>query len=141
MATGKGEKPAYTVLDHTADLALRVRGRSLEELFANAALGMFAQMVDVALVPLTVRREIALEADDGEALLVAWLSELLYLREIHGEAYSRFSVHLPSPGRLEGVAEGGPWSQFSRPVKAVTYHGLRIERAAGEYAARIVFDV
>jgi len=141
MAARKSQQPAYTVLDHTADLSLRVRGRSLEELFANAALGMFAQMVDVARVPLTVRREIALEADDNEALLVAWLSELLYLREIHGEAYARFFVDLPSAGRLEGVAEGGPWREFSRPVKAVTYHGLRIEKTAGEYVASIVFDV
>jgi len=134
-------KQPYFLLDHTADLALHVRGGSREELFTNAALGMFAQMADVRGVPLVVRREISLEAYDDEALLVAWLSELLYLREIHREAYARFQVRLPVPGKLEGVAEGGPWSAFSRPIKAVTYHGLKIKHINEGYSVSIVFDV
>ena len=135
------QRPPYTTLDHTADLALRVYGDSLHELFANAALGMFAQMTDLDHVPLTVRRQITVEADDNEALLVAWLSELLFLRETKGEAYCRFEVRFPQPGSLSGVAEGGPWCSFDRPVKAVTYHGLKIEKQDDHYQATIVFDV
>ena len=134
-------RPTYTVLDHTADLALRVYGDSLEELFANAATGMFAQMADLSEVPLTVQRVVSVEGVDNESLLVAWLSELLYLRETHREAYTRFRVQFPAPDRLEGVAEGGPWQAFERPIKAVTFHGLRIEYQAGGYRATIVFDV
>ena len=83
----------------------------------------------------------SLEADDNEALLVAWLSELLYLREVHGEAYGHFQVNFPSPGRLQGVAEGGPWREFGRPVKAVTFHGMRIQQTARGFVVKIVFDV
>jgi SHS2 domain-containing protein len=135
------KKPAYTVLDHTADIALQVRGSSLEELFANAAVGMFAQMAGLGQVPVTVQREIAVEGYDNEALLVAWLSELLYLRETYGEAYTRFDVRFPAPGQLQGMAWGGPWRAFDRPVKAVTFHGLKIEQQGGQYQATIVFDV
>jgi SHS2 domain-containing protein len=133
--------PAYVVRDHTADLSLQVWGDSLEDLFCHAAAGMFAQMADLGQTSAGVRRAIALEGDDNEALLVAWLSELLYLREIHREAYVRFEVRFPAPGRLEGVAEGVPWRRFDRPVKAVTYHGLKIRRRRGRYDATIVFDV
>ncbi len=140
MAASPGE-PAYVVVEHTADIALRVSGASLEQLFANAATGMFAQMAKLESVPLTVRRDVQAEGVDAETLLVAWLSELLYLREIHGEAYTGFEVHFPLPGRLEGVASGGPWREFDRPVKAVTFHGLHIEPKGGVYEVTIVFDV
>ena len=140
MAVPSG-KPAYVVVEHTADIALRVHGSSLEELFANAATGMFAQMMAHDGVPETVRRDVQVEGSDPESLLVAWLSELLYLREIHGEAYIRFEVRFPSPGKLEGVATGGLWREFDRPVKAVTFHGLRIKSKRGAYEVTIVFDV
>ena len=34
-------------IEHTADLAIRVRGRDLSQLFANAARGMFGLMADL----------------------------------------------------------------------------------------------
>lgn len=134
-------EPAYTLLDHTADLALAVRGRSLEELFANAALGMFAQMVDLESVPVQTQHTVRVEADDAESLLVAWLSELLYLGEIHRQAYTRFAVHFPAPDQLEATIEGGPCHAFAQPIKAATFHGLHIEERDGVYHATIVFDV
>jgi len=133
--------PLYIVLDHTADLAIEVWGNSLEDLFANAAAGMFAQMADLAQVPVSVRRKIRVEGDDSETLLVAWLSELLYLREVNREAYTQFEVRFPMRGKLDGVAIGGPWRAFDRPVKAATYHGLMIEHKDGRYQATIIFDV
>lgn len=139
-ATPQDERP-YELVEHTADLSLRVWGDSPEELFANAARGMFAQMAGPAQETMTVRRDISVEADDDEALLVAWLSELLYLCEVHREVYSRFTVRFAAPGRLEGSAEGGPCEQVARPVKAVTYHDLHITRRGRRYEATLVFDV
>lgn len=131
----------FEVIEHTADLALRVWGESLEALFANAAHAMFAQMAEPAQAPPTVQRTISVEADDNEALLVAWLSELLYLREVNREVYTRFAIHFPAAGRLEGNAQGGPCACITRPVKAVTYHDLHITRRDMRYEATIVFDV
>jgi SHS2 domain-containing protein len=132
---------AYRLLSHTADLALEVQGASLEELFANAALGMFAQMVDLASIPRLVQQTVDVAADDHESLLVAWLSELLFLRETKCEAYCSFEVSFPAPGALHGIALGAPWRAFDRPVKAVTYHGLTIAQGTAGYRAAIVFDV
>ena len=134
-------RPAYAVVEHTADIALRVYGGTLEELFANAATGMFAQMVTLDRVVPALQRRVVVEGDDNEALLVAWLSELLYLRDVHGEAYSRFQVCFVAPEHLEGVAEGSVWTAFDRPVKAVTFHGLKVEQDRGSWQATIVFDV
>lgn len=132
---------SFAVLDHTADLAIRVWGRSLEELFANAAAAMFAQMADLGHASVSSERAVSVEGDDTESLLVAWLSELLYLREVRREAYLCFDVRFPAPGVLAAVAGGCPWPAFDRPVKAVTYHNLKITHTAGRYETTIVFDV
>lgn len=73
---------SYEPVDHRADLALLARGRTLAELFRNAALGMLEYLHD----PRSVRGEsetrIEVEARDLEELLVAWLREILHLREV-----------------------------------------------------------
>jgi SHS2 domain-containing protein len=136
-----GRRLPYRLLAHTADVALAVRGATLEELFANAAAGMFDQLADAASAGCSIRRSISVEGGDAEALLVAWLSELLFLFETRREVYRCFTVTFPSPGRLEGRAEGDVCRAVKRPIKAVTYHGLRVQRRGRSYQATIVFDV
>jgi SHS2 domain-containing protein len=131
----------YQAIDHTADIAVQVRGHTKEELFANAARGMFAQMVDLDRVERRVTRPVQVEGVDLAALLVAWLSELLWLRDVHGEAYADFTIQELTDTHLEAIAYGSPGVPFTRPVKAVTFHGLQIEQRGDEWVATIVFDV
>jgi SHS2 domain-containing protein len=135
------QQPPYELMDHTADLALSVWGATLEELFANAAAAMFAQMTGVAGMGRTTRRSITVEGGDTESLLVAWLSELLYLHETQHETYRRFHVSFPAPGLLAGSAEGRACSIVERPIKAVTYHRLEVQHGGDLYRATITFDV
>ena len=70
----------HEIMEHTADIGLRVFGEDLKELFANAADGLFDLIVgDLG----TIRHERAIpltvEAQDVEELFADWLRELLYL--------------------------------------------------------------
>jgi SHS2 domain-containing protein len=130
----------YEELQHTADVALRVWGRTLPELFVAAAEGMFALMG--APERLDSERELELEAEDLEALLVDWLNELIYLRDRYQELYSSFDVQVWPSWRLHGVARGGKAKPQGALIKAATYHGLtigRLEEGEG-FVAEIVFD-
>jgi SHS2 domain-containing protein len=72
----------FEEVEHTADWALRVRGRDLSQLLTNAARGMSYLLVsEVAAIPSQVERRLVLDAMDAESLLVAWLSELAYWAE------------------------------------------------------------
>jgi SHS2 domain-containing protein len=82
-----------------------------------------------------------LEAGDHEALLVAWLQELLYLSEAEDRVYDDLTIMALTPARLEAVARGRPAAPGSKTIKAVTYHNLRIQAGAGQYTVTIVFDV
>jgi SHS2 domain-containing protein len=140
-ATGQSPARRFVNLEHTADLAIRAYGATLPELFANAAYGMFAQMTDPASIAPTVQRRIELRSLDRESLLVDWLNELLYWRETADETYAQFDVQQLSPRHLRAVVRGGRGVPVSRPVKAATFHRLKIEETPEGYAATIVFDV
>ncbi|WP_448593343.1 archease, partial [Thermoflexus hugenholtzii] len=76
----------FEEIPHTADWAIRAYGRTLPELFAHAALGMYSLLTDLETVPEAERREALVEAASPEGLLVAWLNELVYLTEREGLA-------------------------------------------------------
>ncbi len=135
-------EPGYRELPHTADLALEAWGRSLPELFVNAARGMFSLAVAIeAQAPVTAERPVSLSAPDTETLLVDWLNELLSLADEHGEAYVDFDVELPAPGELRARARATTAYTPRIAVKAATFHNLAITRDERGYRAVVVFDV
>ncbi len=84
----------YEEVPHTADWALRARGRTLAELFANAARGMYVLMAEELPAEAPVTRAVEAEAASAEGLLVAWLNELLYLTEREGVVFTDFRVEV-----------------------------------------------
>lgn len=131
----------FEEIEHTADIAIRVWGRDLAELFASAGYGMACHMGDVATTGQTIERAIALEAYDTETLLVAWLGELLYLSEREGCIFTDFDMQDVTPTRLRAIARGEPVSEHSQHIKAVTFSNLEIVHTDAGYETTIVFDV
>jgi SHS2 domain-containing protein len=131
----------FEEIEHTADIAIRVWGRDLAELFVNAARGMACQMADADAVSHTVEHTVELEADDVEMLLVTWLGELLYLGERDGCVFTDFDMLEVTPTRLRAVARGGPVWDHRHHIKAVTFSDLEIVHTDEEYETTIVFDV
>ena len=141
MKLTKGMMKSFEEMEHTADRAIRASGCTLEELFTNAARGMFSLMADLEELTPTVSRPINLEAFDLESLLVDWLNELLYLQESEGEIYTDFHIAAFSPTKLEATVSGAKAEPHKAKVKAATFHNLAIEKTPEGYIATIVFDV
>lgn len=139
----EGER--FQFLSHTADVAVLVRGESLRELFDNGALALFTVLTDPSRVRDVLSVQIDIEAPDLESLFVDWLNELLFLFESEGMLYSRLELRELVEGRLRGVIWGEKLDRslhrVKTGVKAVTYHELEVERADGEWTAKVVFDV
>ena len=131
----------FQEVEHTADWALHVWGTTREELFVAAAQGMYALMGVQLQTPAPVWREIQVQAADYEALLVAWLQELLFSLESAGVAFAPLRVIALTPTRLTVVAEGEAPVRVSKLIKAVTYHNLHIQPRPEGYETTIVFDV
>lgn len=130
----------YEEIEHTADYALRVWGVDLPELFVEAARGMNA-LTGGRPADLSITRELSLQAPDPETLLVDWLQELAFLIEIEGEIFQTFHVLAFSPTSLHVQLGGGKAQNLEKLIKAVTFHGLAIQRSGAGYQTVIVFDV
>lgn len=136
------DSPAFEVIDHTADWALRIFGRDMAGLLINAALGMSSLLVtDLATVPQDEERRLKLVAFDSETLLVDWLSELAYLAESEGLVFREYELSQVTETEMTAVVRGGRASELLKHIKAVTYHNLVIEHTDRGLEATVVFDV
>ncbi len=136
----------YHEQEHTADRALRVRGRELADLLVGAARGMFDLMGDTEGVEPQAWRTIRLEAGDREELLVDWLNELLYLAEQEGLLFTEFYIEsltdaAPTAAALAAHVGGAVAPATRAHIKAATYHDLKLVESEAGWSATITFDV
>jgi SHS2 domain-containing protein len=135
----------YRLIEHTADLGMECRGNDPADLFTKAARSFFDLMIQGPKNHFPEERFISVEAPDQEALLVAWLSELLYLFEIGPLVLGQFTIQSLTPTSLQALARGEVFNsrrhRIKLAVKAVTYHQLRIWEHKGIWKARVFFDL
>ena len=136
---------SFEFLDHTADVGLRARADSLAELLVACAEGMFAVMVEGGDVRDELAVGIALEAEDAEDLVHAWLRELLFRFSAEGLVVRRYEMHEAAPTHLRATCHGERFDpqrhRGGAEIKAVTYHGFRVERSDQGWTAEVLFDV
>ncbi len=134
----------FEFIDHTADVGLIAYGNSVEEVFLNAAYGMFSLIADLERVAEVISRQVVAEAPDQDELLVTWLNELLYLFDAEGLIFSRFEILDLREQSLRAMAHGekvDPWRHnLKTQVKAATYHQLKLEKG-DHFRARIILDI
>lgn len=125
---------------HTADWALRVWAPDLSGLLVEAACGMTALMDIEFNGTQLVQRSIELFAEDAESLLVAFLSELLFIGESEGIGFSQAQLSIHGC-QLNGELVLQQIKSQSKEIKAVTYHNLAIHETENGLETVIVFDV
>lgn len=135
------------MFDHTADVGLRVRGADLNDLFRTAAEGVFDYIViNRAEVRAEKHESVSLDADSTEELLAAWLNELIFRCETKHRLFSRFDVRVADDGRgLQAEIASEPIDRdrhiLDHEVKAVTHHGLTLQRAGSGWLAELILDI
>ncbi len=135
----------YEFFSHTADLGLRVRAATLDELFADAARGLVRMLVaNPEAVECVDERTFSLQSDNIEYLLFDWLSELLYLFETSAWLPGQVAVSVQA-NRLEATCRGEAVDRdrhnLEHEVKAITYHNLRVEQENGAWIAELIVDI
>lgn len=134
---------AFEEVEHTADCALRIYGRDLQELLLNAAHAMNSLML-MDFIPLStieVERSVNLNTLDAESLLVEWLSELAFWAETEMLVFHKFDMEHVSSTQVLSTAYGSRVAQLDKHIKAVTYHNLKISETEVGLSAVVVFDV
>lgn len=138
----------FEILPHTADIRLKIYGKTKEELFANGAKGMFSLITEPEKITPMTKKRIAVQAQTMEDLLVEWLKELLYIFNTKKLLFKEFNAAITKKDVLlyvlNGYAKGEVYKkskhQLKREIKAVTYHDVKI-RKNKLYTVEVIFDV
>jgi len=135
---------SFELLDHTADALVRARGDSLAELLVACAEAMFSVIVEEGEVREEATVEIEIEAENAEELAHGWLRELLFRFGAEGLVFGRFDVQEAGPRRLHARCHGQPFDperHRGTEIKAVTWHGFRVEETEEGWVAEVLFDI
>ena len=136
----------FELFDHTADLGIRVRSDSLNGLFHDAAAALTHCLVGRPdSIQTTTELTCELDATDLEYLFFDWLSELLYRFDADGFAVADCRVDVDGTS-LQATLRGEPFDparhEYSHEVKAITYHGLRVEQdSSGHWLGEVIIDI
>jgi SHS2 domain-containing protein len=141
----------FEYLDHTADAAVRLRCADAADLFRDATLavlGIFLDSQESRPVEPVIADPVDLESEDGEALLVDYLNELIFrfdTRRLLPASLVVTEVSLGKPSRLKGEVRGeimDPRKHLLKTeIKAATFHGLQIRELPSGLEAEVVFDL
>ena len=137
----------YEFIEHTADVAVKAYGATLEEAFAVAAGAMFDIMTDES--PIERKQKVELEAEsiDIEGLLVSFLSKLIVLHEVDHLVLKDFVVAFTGDNGLKADAWGEKFTETKHAgglhVKGVSYHMMEVVEGKGNEPChvQVLFDV
>jgi SHS2 domain-containing protein len=136
---------SFEYLDISGDAGIRAFGKTREELFANAALGLYSLITDLSVVE--EKRDLSVSASGAglEGLLVAWLNELIFHFDTNGFIGRRIVISTLEDQSLSAVVSGEDFDPGRHArgllVKAATYHRLTVAERRGVWTAEVIFDI
>lgn len=144
------QESGYEILEHTADIGVTAWGPTPADAFAAAARGMFAIMLGYDPQewrgngrPATI--EVEVTGEDWPALLVNWLSELLFHFEVDWFVPLSYEFHECAPPRCQARVTGRNLERLDDVsgvgIKAVTYHQIAVQVGETRTDVRVIFDI
>jgi len=134
----------FEVIDHTADVGLKVYGKDLKELFINAVCGLFGLIIDLEKVGIDIRIQVSLKEDNREELLVSWLNELIFRFSARNFIPKKFKINKITDSMIKAEVLGEKLDlskhEVLSEIKAATYHDLEIKKTKDGLEAQVIFD-
>lgn len=136
----------YEITEHTADLGIRARGRTMAELLADAGTGLFT----VIAPGFETRPEasgtiqFSIDADSPQELFHEWLDTLNVRHQLEGAVLHGFEISVEG-NRLHATAQAQPFDpRVQEPgieVKAVTWHELYLRESGDGFEGFALLDI
>ena len=151
----------FKVLDISGDVGIKAFGKSIDEAFINAAIGMYSLITNLDSIKEKKTINVSVGSPSLDGLLVSWLNELIFHFDAYGFigkklSITKFTPSLTLPPRGGGKGGGEAYSlkvsvsgeEFDPQhhegkflIKAATYHKLRIEKIDDTWEIDVIFDI
>lgn len=131
----------YTIIDHTADIGIRVTAPDIEGLFVESAMALVNELgATTCSVEMTFTIEVI--GYDQEDLLVVFLNAMLYEIQTNDLRVSRLDIGYLSETGIKASAVGKTINtRLKKNIKAATYHNLSITKSDSGCSTNIILDV
>lgn len=147
----------YEPLDISGDVGLKAYGAAVDEVFINAAVGMYSLITNIDLIEEKKSIDISVERSSIEDLFVSWLNELIFHFDTYGFIGKRIEIESSEFGvqslekhptltyKLSAKIYGEDFDSTRHEsrllIKAATYHKLRVEKIGDIWQAEVIFDI
>lgn len=134
----------FEILEHRADLKIKVFGQDLAELFINAGLAIAEQQSLEAKNQSLEKEEwesVEINSPDLNSLLVDWLNEILSRSDLNHKIYLNFKIEELSEKHCQAKIAGQKVVRKQIDIKAATYHGLEVKKVNNHWQVIIIFDI
>ncbi|MEJ2627545.1 MAG: archease [bacterium] len=142
----------FDIIDHTADVAIKVWADNLVDLFTEAAKAMVFMVADRTTIKIKEKRSVRLEAESREELFLRWLKEILYIMEKEEVIFSDFHIENNNfssdedfPYFIQAVLKGEKVNPVRHgictEIKAVTRHNFFLKKEEKLWKTFVLFDI
>jgi SHS2 domain-containing protein len=138
----------YEYLPHTADTKFRAYGKTLQEVFSNAALAVTNVMVDSRIISKRKTHHISAAGSDVQSLLVQFLEQLLILLDAElffAHSVTRIAIHHRGKtytAEADVIGDDAAKYETHGPqVKAITYNDMKVEETGKGWMVQVVVDI
>jgi len=132
----------YKNLPHPADIRLEIIASCKEDIFRGALEGMaYIIQPNISQKSVLKKEQIEIHSLDINALLVDFLNEVLAKSDIHNSIFYNIKIEKLTDNSIKGMIEGRNVKEFSKEIKAATYHGLEIKENKREWKVVVLFDI
>jgi len=135
----------FKILDISGDVGLTAFGKSKNEVFINAAIGMYSLITGLDAVATTQTIDVSVESHSPDGLLVSWLNELIFHFDAYGFIGKKIDIKEFSEKQISATVAGEEFDAGRHEgkllIKAATYHKLRIEKMNDSWEIDVIFDI
>ncbi|GAB4417308.1 MAG: archease [Thermodesulfovibrionales bacterium] len=135
----------FDIIDISGDVGIRAYGKTLDDAFSSAAIGMYSLITNLDDVKEKRNITIEIESHSPEGLLVSWLNELIFHFDTYGFIGKDVHISAMYDNKLTATVAGEDFDAERHErrllVKAATYHQLRIEKIGDTWQIDVIFDI
>ena len=138
----------FRFTDHTADIAVKLEGSSLEELFTAGFEAWSSSVAEKEELKSSEHKKFDISANSTEELLVSFLNELNFLLitkrwlclKVDSIKISKHGEEFRSSADLNVIKVKDDF-ELKEEIKSVTYHQIAIVKKDDMFTTLLVFDI
>ena len=133
----------YEILDHTADIKIRVFGNSFIDILVNSAFAT-SDILYPGETKQDRNHEFEITGSSDDQVLVRLLNELVYILQTEKLLFKFFEIERTGNNLYSIQCRGTKIKdsdEINYDIKGVTYHDLLLEKTGDKFKAEFVIDV